>query len=120
MLKIKISYKFLPIILFKKFSDKILLDNNLTHPLKNKFSKNVYNSKQITFSKVSSSSFSDYSRVLPYLNFSIRFLSILKNSRVNLLGNVCHMLRLNKSENVIKKYKYTEKRVYRALKRRLT
>ena len=60
VLKIKISCKFLPMILFKKFSDKILLDNNLIHPLKNKFSKNFYNSKQITFSKASSSSFSDY------------------------------------------------------------
>ena len=47
-------------ILFKKISIKILLDNNLTNPLKNKFSKNTYNSKQITFSKASSSSFLDY------------------------------------------------------------
>ena len=43
----------------KKFSDKILLENNMTYLLKNRISKNVYNERRITLSKASSSSFSD-------------------------------------------------------------
>ena len=115
MLKIKfLSCRFLSRILFKKFFDKILSDNNLTHPLKKKFSKNVYNSKRIPFSKESNSLFSDYP-CFSLFRFFDKVLSILKKSNANLLRNV---LRLNKPENVIKKYKYTEKRVYRIFKRR--
>ena len=98
------------------FFEKILLDNNLTHPLKQKFSKNVYNSQQITFSKESNSFFSNYP-CFSLFRFFDKVLSILKKSNANLLRNV---LRLNKPENVIKKYKYTEKRVYRTFKRRQT
>ena len=112
----KVSCQFLSRILFKKIFDKILLDNNLTHPLKKKFSKNVYNSKRITFSKESNSLFSDYP-CFSLFRFFDKVLSILKKSNANLLRNV---LRLNKPENVIKKYKYTEKRVYRTFKRRQT
>ena len=43
------------------FPKKILLENNLTHLLKNKFSKIFYNSREITFSKTLNSSFADFS-----------------------------------------------------------
>ena len=41
----------------KKFSEKILLDNNVTGLLEKFLSKNVYNRGIIALSKVSSSSF---------------------------------------------------------------
>ena len=41
----------------KKNFDKILLDNNMTHLLKNKFSKDVGDRKKIKLSKASNSSF---------------------------------------------------------------
>ena len=113
----KVSCQFLSRILFKTvFFDKILLENNLTHLLKKKFSKNVYNDKRITFSKESNSLFSDHPCFSLFRLFG-KVLPILKRSYANLLRNV---LRLNKPENVIKKYKYTEKRVYRTFKRRKT
>ena len=110
----KVSCQFLSRILFKKIFDKILLDNNLTHPLKKKFSKTVYNSKRITFCKESNSFFSDYPCISLFRFFN-KVLPILKKSNANLLKNV---LRLNKPENVITKYRYTDKRVYRTFKRR--
>ena len=102
----KVSCQFLSRILFKKIFDKILLDNNLTHPLKKKFSKNVYNGKRITFSKESNSLFSDHP-CFSLFRFFDKVLSILKKSRDNLLRNV---LRLNQPENVIIKHKYAEKK----------
>ena len=53
--------------------------------------------------------------ILDYSCFSLfrffdKVFSILKKLNANLLRNVCHMLRLNNPENVIKKCKYTEKK----------
>ena len=56
----KVSCQFLSRILFKKFFEETLLENNLTHSLKKTFSKNVFNSKRITFSKESNSLFSNH------------------------------------------------------------
>ena len=110
----KVSCQFLSKIRFKKIFDKILLDNNLTHPLKKKFSKTVYNSKRITFCKEPNLFFSDYPFISSFRFFD-KVLTILKKSNANLLKNV---LPLNKLENVIPKYRYTDKKVYRTFKRR--
>ena len=80
----------------------------MTHLLKNKFSKNVYNSKRITFSKETNSLILDYP-CFSLFRFFDKVLSLLKKSNANLLRNA---LRLSKAENVIKKYKYIQKKEY--------
>ena len=84
--KLGVFCQFLSRILLKHFHDKIVLDNNLTYPLKKQFSKNVYNSRYITFPKASSSQF----HVSTNLNFFEKVLSILKNSSISILQNVWH------------------------------
>ena len=116
MLKIKFLVSSYQGFYLKSFFDKTLLDNNLTHSLKKKFSKNVYNGKRITFSEESNSLFSDHP-CSSLFRFFDKILSILKRSNAYFLRNV---LRLNKLENVIKKYKYTEKTEYRTFKRTQT
>ena len=68
----------------------------MTHPLKKLFSKNLY--KRGT-------------------NFSInKALTILETTNFRPSGNdMLYMLVLNKTENMIKKCKYIERSVYRAL-----
>ena len=108
MLKIKFLVSSYQGFYLKSFFEKILLDNNLTHRLKKKFSKNVFNSKRMTFSKESNSLFSDYP-CFSLFRFFDKVLSLLKKSNANLLRNV---FRPNKPENVIKKYKYIQKKEY--------
>ena len=108
MLKIKFLVSSYQGFYLKSFFDKILSDNNLTHRLKKKFSKNVFNSKRMTFFKESNSLFSDYP-CFSLFRFFDKVLSLLKKSNANLSRNA---LRLNKPENVIKKYKYIQKKQY--------
>ena len=71
----------------KSFSNKILLVKNMTHALKMKFSKDVYNWRRSTFSKSSNSLFLNYLWSSSF-KFSDAALSILKTSNFSLSQNV--------------------------------
>ena len=73
----------------KKFSEKILLDNNMTGLLEKFLSKNVYNRGIIALSKVSSSSFSDCLYFYLAKIFNAVYL-VLKAWNFNLSKNVQH------------------------------
>ena len=64
------------------FPYKILLDINMTDPLKMRYSKSVYNRRTITNSKASNCSFSDYPCSLSFEYFDA-VLSILKTADCN-------------------------------------
>ena len=64
------------------FPNKILLDINMTSPLKMRFSKSVYNRRTITLSKASNCSFSDYPCSSSFEYFDA-VLSILKTADCN-------------------------------------
>ena len=52
MPKINFFGNFLSKMLLKKVSNKDLLDNSMTNPVKTKFPKNIYEKGRITLSKV--------------------------------------------------------------------
>ena len=88
----------------------------MTHPLKKLFSKNLYNrGTNFSINKALNSSYLDYLCCSSIKSFFVA-LTILETTNFRPSGNdMLYMLVLNKTENMIKKCKYIERSVYRAL-----